>query len=564
MQFLATYLKLAQEFGGTEFGPYEDLEISLGSQQASVNIFIPPNFGVLPVHAKLIRKSATDVVLAPAEQSAEIYLWKGRSRNCIPIHVPTAVKSGDSFSLVSPQGPKFTIEFRELPPEEVKIRQESIARKKGLSGRNRLSKDSMAAEAKRQAWTSLLVSGPAQLAQRAVVFVKSGAIYQPRNIFLGLTLIGGYLFGGFTACRSKKVQTQLTTTKTEYKQCQESNEYLKKLQEDNDYSFETIALMLTTPELSEAIAKDSTIRNLVKKEAQYLFEENYTSNEYKWIIGKNNGLRENYRRWTTAIVQEESDVFDDATKKLLMWLPPIKYDQNKDFGITSNSEKKPVCGRGLLSLSYRQAQNLGMSAQPDAVFEGKETQVSTENKRNEKLLTSVAEYKLDPNLLPPYYQELEEGAELPEAPETSWQKVKRNTYCVHQAGSDDRESRGKIIKTLKKQYNQPDMEQANSIAKIARIFAADIPEENYSSSKNTSALKYKDKIGTSLARSELFGQEWVAKRTARVIARSLVIPCIITLKGTDKVKEAFFDENNPAPNPVMCFALSWRLTEDNN
>ena len=150
MQFLATYLKLAQEFGGIEFGPYEDLEISLGSQKASCNIFIPPNFGVLPIHAKLIRKSATDVVLAPAEQSAEIFLWKGRSRNCIPIHVPTAVKSGDSFSLVSPQGPKFTIEFRELPPEEVKIRQESIARKKGLSGRNRLSKESMANEAKRQ------------------------------------------------------------------------------------------------------------------------------------------------------------------------------------------------------------------------------------------------------------------------------------------------------------------------------------------------------------------------------------------------------------------------------
>ena len=150
MQFLATYLKLSQDFGGNEFGPYEDLEISLGSNQASCNIYIPPNFGVMPIHAKLIRKSPTDVVLTPAEQSAEIYLWKGRSRKPIPIYVPTAVKSGDSFSLVSPAGPKFTIEFRELPPEVVKQRQESIAKKKGLSGIDRLNKDSVKAEAKRQ------------------------------------------------------------------------------------------------------------------------------------------------------------------------------------------------------------------------------------------------------------------------------------------------------------------------------------------------------------------------------------------------------------------------------
>ena len=572
MQFLATYLKLAQEFGGTEFGPYEDLEISLGSQKASCNIFIPPNFGVLPIHAKLIRKSATDVVLAPAEQSAEIFLWKGRSRNCIPIHVPTAVKSGDSFSLVSPQGPKFTIEFRELPPEEVKIRQESIARKKGLSGRDRLSKESMAAEAKRQAWTTLLVSGPAQIAQRVVVFVKSGAIYQPRNIFLGLTMIGGYIFGGYASCQSSKINTQLETRTTEYKNCQDSNEYLKQLQEDSDYSFGTIVASLASPELSEALKDDSIVQAEVKKEAKFLFEEDYSKgSSYDWLVkgdSRNSSKRRVYRSWIKKFGQTEADTMDLPTKKTLLWIPPIQNTPNnmKDFRIIKNSEDKPVCGRGIFALSYRQAQNLGLDAQPDAVYDGKQAQIEKETKRSSVLLSSVGEYNLDQNLLPSYYQELDEGEELPEAPESSWFQTKSRgrELCIYQTGSDARESNNALISMLKRQYKSRDMQEASIVSKVARLFTADLPGENYTNAKKGSILKFKDKIGTSLERSDISGSNWATKQTARVIARSLVLPCIITLKGDDQVKKDFFDDNNPPPNPIMCFALNWSLTEENN
>ena len=569
MQFLATYLKLAQEFGGIEFGPYEDLEISLGSQKASCNIFIPPNFGVLPIHAKLIRKSATDVVLAPAEQSAEIFLWKGRSRNCIPIHVPTAVKSGDSFSLVSPQGPKFTIEFRELPPEEVKIRQESIARKKGLSGRNRLSKESMANEAKRQLWTTILVSGPAQLAQRAVVFVKSGAIYQPRNIFLGLTIIGGYVFGGFTACKGRKTQAQLSTTTTLYNDCQKSNEYIKEMNETKDYSFGSVVYRLASPELSEALKDDSQIQKEVQKEARFLFEEDYSKGSpYHWIIKSDAGpKRRAYRSWIKAFGQAEGDALDLATKKTLMWIPPIKNTPKnmKDFRVIKNSKDETVCGRGIFGLSYRQAKNLGLSAQPDAIFDGKEAQVTKETKRNSVLLTKVGEYKIENSLLPPYYQDRDEGEELPPAPESTWQQTKGRgkEFCIHQTGNDDRESSNRLISMLKKQYGKTDMERATIVSKIARLYTADLPGENYNG-KTQTALKFTNKIGSSLDRSDLSGSDWAKKQTARVIARSLVLPCIITLKGEEEAKKDFFDESNPPPDPVMCFALNWSLTEGNN
>jgi hypothetical protein len=318
-----------------------------------------------------------------------------------------------------------------------------------------------------------------------------------------------------------------------------------------------------TPEFSEALAKDATIREMVKTEARYLFEEDYNANDYKWIIGKNKGLKKEYQRWVTAINQE--DDFDETAKKVLTWLPSIKNDQTQGFRVMSNSGKKKVCGRGLLSLSYRQAQNLGMNAQPDAIFKGKESNVSSDTKRVNQLLSKVSEYELDQSLLPGYYRELDEGEELPDAPETAWQGTRStDTYCLYQTGIDDRESRGKVITMLKTQYGYTDMGQSNSISKVARIYAADLPEENYSSSKKQSAkLKFKDKIGSSLARSDINGQEWVSKQTSRVIARALVIPCIITLKGNDKIKEVFFGDN-PSPSPVACFALSWRLTEDTN
>ena len=117
---------------------------------------------------------------------------------------------------------------------------------------------------------------------------------------------------------------------------------------------------------------------------------------------------------------------------------------------------------------------------------------------------------------------------------------------------------------LKRQYKSRDMQEASIVSKVARLFTADLPGENYTNAKKGSILKFKDKIGTSLERSDISGSNWATKQTARVIARSLVLPCIITLKGDDQVKKDFFDDNNPPPNPIMCFALNWSLTEENN
>ncbi|MEC7986450.1 MAG: hypothetical protein VX278_14890 [Myxococcota bacterium] len=565
MQFLATYLKLSQDFGGNEFGPYEDLEISLGSNQASCNIYIPPNFGVLPIHAKIIRKSPTDVVLTPAEQSAEIYLWKGRSRKPIPIYVPTAVKSGDSFALVSPAGPKFTIEFRELPPEIVKQRQESIAKKKGLSGMGRLNKDSMKAEVKRQAFTSLLVSAPAQLAQRALVFIKSGAIFQPRNIIIGLTLMSGWAFGGWSSCSRRTVIKQKETVEYKYKECQEDNAYIESLKEDRDYSFEAIVAWVTASEkLSRYLDDDKEIKNLVKQEAVSLFETDFKSNEYKWLLGENKGLSTQYKSWVKQV--RAYDGLDSETKYLLTWMPPVEDTRRKTFSTILNSAEEETCSRGILKLTYRQAAQLGVEAQPDGIFIGKAKSISTPVKQFNVLQDNIVKYRLEEDLIPPVYRDPEDGEKNTEPkPETDKEKTKtQNTFCVYQTGDDQRDNNRSVLNALKRQYNRPDMEKSRPLAKLARVYAADLNNHNFTDKKFKSPINFEKKsIGIQLSKAEVSGTDWVKKKTAKAVARSLVIPCVIALKGDDDIKKVFFDEEYPEPDVIACFALSWRLQEDN-
>jgi len=566
MQFLATYLKLAPEFGGTEFGPYEELEVSLGSKQASCSIFIPPTFGVLPIHAKLIRKSPTDVILIPAERSAQIYLWKGRSRNPKQIFVPTAVKNGDSFALVSPKGPKFHIIFRELPPEVVKERQESIAKKKGLSGRGRLNKDAMAAEAKRQAWTSLLVTGPAQIAQRAFTFVKSGAIFQPRNIFIGLGIFGGWILAGSLSCRSNKIQSgmseRIDMEKRNVDECQRQNEALMPFKDGADFDFDNLVTLLISPKLTADLDDDTTIRNMVKEEAQNLFEEDYKDKKYSWVLGKNRGLTTEYSSWNKRVMVDKK--LDMTSKKLLAWLPPIKDDRTQTFRKTLNSLEDDVCARGITSFTYRQARNLGLNVMPDGYFPGMESKIDKENLRIVELSKNVNKYNLDNSLLPSYFQELEEGQERTSPPETSYESGKKsNTFCIFQEGSDDRDSNAKVLSGIKKQFSHSDMNEASSISQIARIYSAELEGQNYSDRKSKSTdIKFKRNVGLSLKRSGLKGAEWAQKETARVIAQALVLPCMIKLSGNKDIKKRFFPEKNLEPNAVGCLALRWILTEE--
>ena len=123
---------------------------------------LPENLGVLGEHARLIRQGVDNLILTPAERTATVFLWKEGARRPTQLNTPTAVQVGDAFSLVTPNGPRFIIELDLLPPEIVEERKKS----RKMTGRNRLSAESMGDEVKRQAFTKILVMGPMQLVRR--------------------------------------------------------------------------------------------------------------------------------------------------------------------------------------------------------------------------------------------------------------------------------------------------------------------------------------------------------------------------------------------------------------
>ena len=153
------------------FGPYERGEIRVGSDQQNLCHlywqFWRPSHSCPSIQGK----SWCCLLLKDLRKS-----FYGANKHPEQIVGATVIQVGDAFSIVVENGPKFIVELDELP-EEVKEQREKEASRAGV-GRSRLTKESMATEVKRQAFTQLLVFGPMQLLQRARTFIVSGAIYQ--------------------------------------------------------------------------------------------------------------------------------------------------------------------------------------------------------------------------------------------------------------------------------------------------------------------------------------------------------------------------------------------------
>ena len=69
------------------------------------------------MHAQVLRQGDNNTIVAPADRSATLFLWREGQRRPDQITSPTALRSGDGFSLVTADGPRFIMEIDVLPPE---------------------------------------------------------------------------------------------------------------------------------------------------------------------------------------------------------------------------------------------------------------------------------------------------------------------------------------------------------------------------------------------------------------------------------------------------------------
>ena len=553
MDIIGTYLQLAPEFGGTEFGPYEDLEVTLGADHTSCHIHIPADFGTFPIHAKLVRQSSTDIILTPSDQAAEIYLFRDGARRPEVIQGPTKLKNKDSFSLVTPKGPRFVLILKELPPELVKKREE--ARSFAVTGRKRLTAKSMKTEAKRQIWTQILVFGPMQILQRAITFVKSGAIFQPRNIFFGISMLGGYIIA-LSSCQSnKQLQTTVVKTETKLQSCQDDKRDMQSMKDGDFDKIFNIYTSIWGPDsetLARSLKDDKVLNEMVKKEARALFN----SSRESWLVKGKNTHASHFKRWANAIYRMPDEQLDPMSKKVLLWAPTYE-QRTSDYAVIENSTGDKTCALGILNLTYRQGFNLGIDVLPETHYVGSIEKLDDYKVRKDLIEQTLVEQGI--------VSDLEEESPLTDDDTFEFADTDRNgTRCLYTEGDSDvrQDQERALLSGLRRWIGtgasnlpSPGTDKA-VISRVATLYLAEMPTTDFS--QTTKDIDFDRNSVSRVLGSEGSEGEWVLEQTANALARSLVLPCLVTLDGDDEVKKAYFGEEEE-PNPIFCFALNYKL-----
>jgi hypothetical protein len=547
MQELVLYLRLTPEFGGTRFGFFEGIEVVLGSEGGRCDITLPQSLGVLPIHVRVMRQADNSMILAPAERTATVFLWKQNARTPVQVDTPTAVRPGDSFALVTENGPRFVIELDELPAEVKEARE-----KKPSIRDKRLTGGAMAKEAKRQAFTRILVTGPGQFVQRAWTFVKSGAIFQPRYIFLGITMAAGYVWAGGVTCKGKKTAKLLESESVKLENCEKTLGFADGRGEDNSWSFaELVAEVLREPGgVGLALEEDTKLRDAVWEQSKIILTQ---TKQYAWLVESRGAKASKFADFRERLLAEE-----DLDSELVKVLPFIAADPSRHYNEWNKLEDsltEDVCSRGVAQLSYRQALHFGLNTQLDAHIAAS------------KMSTYVNDKELHEQAL----RATLEGAGLTEFPETFDTTVDEFTRgqggCLYVVGDDDRTDTGRVVSKMVRHLSAdadhvplPEASAHATSARLAKLFTADLPEVDYRKT-GTGAVSYAEfPVSTVTAGLDSKG-EWVLKQTARIIARSVVLPCQAAVDPkVDKEKAAAI--LGELPPLTQCLMLDWRLRSD--
>ena len=190
---------------------------------------------------------------------------------------------------------------------------------------------------------------------------------------------------------------------------------------------------------------------------------------------------------------------------------------------------------------------LKLGAMPDAYFEG--------NIRDIEESTADMEEKITDVLL----KVQETPAEGAEYEATSMPN--NRDHCIHQVGSDQRESRSKTLSRLASALSDdnPLLPISTDIhgptSRVAMLFTLDLLRFDAESA----TFDFRGRPTSSTIDDFDKGKEWVLDQTAEIIARSLVLPCLIAIEGDKESVEKLLGTD--APRKYSCFYLNYELSQ---
>ena len=555
MDDLALYLRLAPEFGGTRFGPFEGAEVRLGTDKDKNDIVLAASLGVFESHLRILRQGTQDLILAPVDRSAPVFLYAGGRGRPKQVTSAVAIKSGDAIALVTENGPRFIVELDELPEEIKKEREES---RRGGGGRARfgrfgrkLSGEKFKQEGKRQVWTRLLTTGPGQFLQRGYTFVASGQIFLPRNLIMlataGFAIGGGWIFGGAQGCKSRSLKKDVGTWSRKYEDCEARVAITSNDRKPEEMEFSALAgQIIGYSGVTDALQKEDTLLALVRSAAT-----DVSKNIDDYPI-TNPAAKHPYFDMREALMALD---MEPVAASLLAYAATERPDQ-MGFSQVPDASGKPSCGRGPMHVTYRQARQLGLMPTLDALITKNPAdflEPSGEALRIEAL-GNTARASGEPNWLEPGMSVVAMAA-----------KLDNGNTCLYidSEEGDDRSRRAKLANSIERavrpEKDGMPLEEENhyALAAVAMFYAHDMTVINWE--ERGAALPMTDGIGPALKPHAAEGQ-WVMERTAEVIARSVVIPCHATLsnKNIQDVDEAYGSQ----PDVIDCLVLNWKLNNE--
>jgi hypothetical protein len=532
------FLQLAPEFGSTKFGPFAAAEIRLGSDPGRNDITLPEALGVAPEHARLVKQPDESFILAPVERTANVYVHRADGRPPKQVTAPVAVVGNDGFSLVSPEGPRFIIVL-EFPKQAANDPQskDHFSKAKG-----KLSKRSFMEEVKRQGLTRALTTGIGQQIQAGWTFVKSGAIFQPRYIILGVTIMAGWALAGAGACTVSGLAYQNNAMSQDLDDCKGDLSAAVGGGDDMTLS-DVVVKLLGDTDWSRVLAEDPMLREMY---VQRLRVVRANADKYSWVHKRTNSPYTDFRK------RLESSNLPPNLVRVVSYMAALEgFNRDRQWEYVVNSSAGESCGRGPLLLTWRQGKNLKFDPlQLDAAIDA--TTASQGNIGD--LVAALQKTAGEPVTIDEGTINREEGT------------VQGGGQCVFVQGDDQRADINELARALKQEIGPTASglpREGDSywiVMRLLKMYAADF-ERGYEDVKFDQGNLVPSVALDSVSSLTDDRKKYALQNTADVMARATLLPCLAMMdKQTQKKAEEI--EKDIPKSKLTCGMLLFMIEEN--
>lgn len=504
------YIQLAREFGDTRWGPFQGLEVRFGSDRGTNDICIPENLGIAPQHARVLIQSDGSFIVAPVESTAPVFLWRAGQKQPKRLESPTGAAAGDAISLATPEGIRFELQ-RELP-RDVKGAEDPRKKGKPLGA-------GIQAEIQRVGLASFATTWFGRQVMNTWRFVKSGQMFSPVYIVMGMTMVSGWLFGAGTGAFAGFAWKQKATAEDDLRVCEDNLKQARGAGKGDDVPTlaSLTASILNEPLIEQALKDDKELGSAFREALPTVLA---MPGSYEWVYKDRTGSYSSLR----AALKAEG--FDDQMSLILAFVAANDRGDHVWRYIDKDTTARSVCGRGPAGLTYRQAVNLGLPTPArDALLKSRDLPITNEGLRNQAIATA---WQMDVSAVSALKLEEAQPGGLAQG----------EYFCFHEAEVED--PREDVLQVASAMYRVlgpkasglPPRDSKNGlVARLMKLYGADMYLQAYE------GLEFKvNETPSAVLKTipEADAKGFILEQSALALARSVGVVCQQALDQDDK------------------------------